>query len=96
MMPNKRELFSLLSKSIYDIHGLIFATTENGSIFKNIIRNCISCSHDEADTNMFVHLKHAIEHDQIKTACIHLNDTELVIIAVSFFCRVEQARLSYS
>ena len=34
---------------------------------------------------MFVHLKHAFEKDFVKTACILAYDTDVVIIAISFF-----------
>ena len=87
---NKTELYSLLAKSVYNIHsGLVYASINTSSVCNKIVRNEITCSHEEADTRMFVHLKHGIEKDFIKTACILANDTDVVAIAISFFCELK-------
>ena len=84
---NKTELYSLLAKSVYNVHsGLVYATINNSSVCNKIVRSEIPCCHEEADTRMFVHLKHALEKDLIKSACILANDSDVVIIAISFFC----------
>ena len=56
--------------------------TELYSLLAKIV---YTCSHEEADTRMFVHLKHALAKDIINTA----NDTDVVIIAISFFCELK-------
>ena len=88
---NKTELFSMLAKSIYNINnGIVYATINTSSVCNKIARNAITCMHEEADTRIFVHLKHAINFDLIKTACILSNDTDVIIIAISHF---EQLKL---
>lgn len=83
---NKTELFSMLAKSIYNIdNGVVYATINNSSVCNKIARNSITCNHEEADTRIFIHLKHAIEMDLVKTTCILSNDSDIVIIAVSYF-----------
>ena len=42
----------------------------------------ITCLHEEADTWMFVHLKHAIKKDFVNAACILANNTDIAIIAI--------------
>ena len=41
--------------------------------------------HEQADTRLFVHLKHAIQNDLIASASIHANDTDIVVLAIAFF-----------
>ena len=61
---NKTELFCLLAKSIGTIEtGIVYATFNETSICNKLARQQIFCTHEEADTRMFVHLKHAIEKD---------------------------------
>ena len=74
----------LLAKSIYTINkGLVYATIKDRSISNKIVRESIQCTHEEADSRIFVHLKHAIEKDCITTTSIHANDTDIIVI--SFF-----------
>ena len=87
---NKAELFSMLAKSIYSIpSGLGYATHNASSVCNKIDRNTIACTHEEADTRIFIHLKHAIEKDLIRTACILSNDTDVIIIALSYFAQLK-------
>ena len=86
---NKMELFILLAKSIYTIDkGIVYCTIKDSSICNKVIRSPINCSHEEADTRVFVHLKHAIQKDCITTASIQSNDTDIIVIAISFFHEV--------
>ena len=83
---NKTELFTLLADSIYNIqNGIVYATKNSGTVCNKITRESISCSHEEADTRIFVHLKHAIETDMINSACILSNDSDIVILSIAFF-----------
>ena len=66
-----KELFLLLADSIYNIQdGIVYATKISSSICNKIVRDCIPCDQEEADTRIFIHLKHAIEVDMIKSACV--------------------------
>ena len=83
---NKTDLFEFLAKSIYGIEtGIAYATVANSTICNNIIRKPIECTHEEADTRLFVHLKHAIQKDSISSASIHANDSDIIILAIAFF-----------
>ena len=83
---NKTDLFLLLAKSIYSIQtGLAYATIGDSSICNKVVRASIPCIHEEADTRIFVHLKHAVEKDCITTAAIHANDTDIFVLASAFF-----------
>ena len=83
---NKTDLFEFLAKSIYYVEkGIAYATAANSSICNKIIRRPIECTHEEADTRLFVHLKHAIQTDSISSASIHANDSDIIILAIAFF-----------
>ena len=80
----------MLAKSIYNItSGLVYATLNASSVCNKIVRNTIVCTHEEADTRIFIHLKHAIQKDVIRTACILANDTDVIILAVSHFAQLK-------
>ena len=64
---------------------IIYASYNETSICNKITRQPILCSHEEADTRLFVHSKHAIDIDCISSACILSNDTDIIILAVAFF-----------
>ena len=63
----------------------VYATNKNNSVCNRIIRQFIHCQHEEADTKIFVHIKHAIENDHIASASIYANDTDIIILAIAFF-----------
>ena len=87
---NKSELFCLLAKSICTIEdGIVYASYNETSICNKLARQQIPCTHEEADTRIFVHLKNAIERDCISSACIMCNDTDIVILATAFFKELE-------
>ena len=91
---NKTELFILLAKSIYSIEeAVVYATIQNSSISNKVIRSPIHCTQEEADTRMFVHLKHSIERDFVTTASIHANDTDIIVIAISHFHELSELGL---
>ena len=83
---NKSDLFEFLAKSVYCVEkGISYTTVANSSICNKIIRRPIECTHEEADTRLFVHLKHAIQTDSISKASIHANDSDIIILAIAFF-----------
>ena len=91
---NKTDLFLLLAKSIYSIQtGLAYATIGDSSICNKVVRASIPCIHEEADTRIFVHLKHAVEKDCITTAAIHANDTDIFVLATAFFHQLSEIGL---
>ena len=57
----------------------------NSSICNKFIRRPIECTHEEADTRLFVHLKHAIQTDSISSASIYANDSDIIILEIAFF-----------
>ena len=62
----EKDLFEFLAKSIYVVEtGIANATVANRTICNNIIRRLIECTHEDADTRLIVHLKHAIQKDSI-------------------------------
>ena len=59
---NKSELFSLSVKSICTFeNGIVYATHNETTTCNIIARQTISRTHKEADTRLFVYIKHAIE-----------------------------------
>ena len=85
-LGNKEELFQLLADSILNVEkGLVYATLGNSTVCKRIQRKPICCNHEEGDTKIFVHLKHAIENDLIGTASIQAYYTDIVILSLAFF-----------
>ena len=79
-------MFIFLAKNIYSIIGGVdYTTIQNSSISNKVIRSPIQRTQEEADTRMFVHLKHSIERDFITTTSIHANDTDIIIISISHF-----------
>ena len=65
---NKSDLFEFLAKSVYCVEkGTSYTTVANSSICNKIFRRPIECTHEEADTRLFVHLKHAIQRLNIKS-----------------------------
>ena len=83
---NKADLFKLLAKSVNCVErGIAYASCAHGSVCNKIIRAPIECTHEEADTRIFVHLLHAIQNDSISSASIHANDSDIVILAIAFY-----------
>ena len=50
------------------------------------------CSHEEADTRIFLHVSHAVK-EGIKTVMISANDTDVLVIAVSTFSQLQELGL---
>ncbi len=43
------------------------------------------CSHEEADTRIVVHIRHAVQTEQTKTVLVRMVDTDVVVILVGKF-----------
>jgi hypothetical protein len=88
---NKSELFELLADVLVEVDSddgkLVVAKNEN------TLSNCDTfhqppCTHEEADTRIFVHLKNAIQEDNIESATVLSNDTDISVIAAATFNRL--------
>ena len=86
---NKEELFTLLAKELakqISSSQVIVATTSD-TVVSNmpIDRGSLSpCNHEEADTRILLHVKHAAQNNHTRI-CIQTVDTNVVVIAVSIF-----------
>ena len=70
------DLFQFLVKSIDCVEkGIAYATVANSSICNKIIRRPIQCTHEKAETRLFVHLKHAIQTDSISSLSFSVDNT---------------------
>ena len=85
---NKEQLYSLLANKIREIAGnaLVVATLcESVVSNKEIDKTTLSpCNHEEADTRVFLHVKDILRSLQGRI-CICASDTDVVILAISFF-----------
>ena len=63
----------------------IIVTKKNQAISnKNRDLSSLTCSHEEADTRMFVHARHAIISGA-KRITMRVTDTDILVIAISLF-----------
>src|SRR6218665_1160002 len=93
---NKKELYPFLADSLKeaDPQNLVFVSKEDGAIANvdacSHLTMKLSCNHEEADTQLFVHVHHAIKHSAIKTVAVLSNDIDIVVIAVAVFADLQQ------
>lgn len=85
---NKTELFNFLAQKIAQMStpSMIIVTKED-----DIASNCrvstdrlAPCSHEEADTRIFLHARNAAEEGS-KVLMVKANDTDVLVIAISVF-----------
>ena len=85
---NKTELFEFLATHIEHtetLNTVIVTKGEDAVSNTNINRNELSpCTHEEADTRLFVHAKDASTEGN-KKIIISSTDTDVVVIAISCF-----------
>lgn len=83
---NKTELFHFLADKIADMDTVnsVVVTKEELALSKHVLSldDISPCSHEEADTRMFVHARHAVKEGK-KVLMIKANDTDVVVIAIS-------------
>ena len=94
---NKAELFHLISKKITrnrTDHKMVLATQGKNVIFSSIIviDRFSSCNHEEADTRMFLHLKHFLATGHCKVS-LKTVDKDVVIITISLFHKLDLEEL---
>ena len=91
---NKTELFKLLAEAVgsIDMPGKELYSTYGDSVVTRGARECIEglqpCSHEEADTRIFLHvLQAAKQHDRIMIRTV---DTDVFVLAVSQMQRIPE------
>ena len=85
---NKTELFHFLADMIvgHCTDNIVYVTQGDTVLcnFEANVDNLAPCNHEEADTRIFVHVKHSVEKGH-KVVLIKANDTDILVIAVSVF-----------
>ena len=93
---NKTELFSFLAERIASLNpskSVCVTQGENVLCNNNIdLSGLCPCNHEEADTRLFVHLKHAAIQ-VLKTSLVVSTDTDVVVLAISMFAKLEIDKL---
>lgn len=91
---NKTELFEFLAHKIASMdtqNKSCIIVTMGNAVLCNLDDQDVSdlqgCTHEEADTRMFLHAGYAAKHD-VSDAIICSSDTDVVVIAVSLFQRL--------
>ena len=83
---NKTELFHFLADKIAEMHtmNVDIVTKEEQALSTQVINldHLVPCSHEEADTRIFVHAKHAVMEGN-QTLMVKANNTDVVVVAVS-------------
>ena len=83
---NKAELFNFLADKISGMAtpNVVIVTKEEDAISNSTIdlAGVAPCSHEEADTRIFVHARHAAEAGS-KVIMVKANDTDILVIAIS-------------
>ena len=89
---NKVELFHFLAENIvrsdFPENKIVYVTYEEEVWTKDAIP-MDNCSHEEADTRMVVHAKHALSHD-MKNVEIRTVDSDVVVIFVANFSKLHE------
>ena len=93
---NKAELFNFLADKIACVAtpNVVTVTKEEDDVSSRTINlaGVAPCSHEEADTRIFVHARHATEAGS-KVIMVKANDTDVVIIAVSVLQTLQELGL---
>ena len=93
---NKEELFLFLSKECVKVKtpGQIISTIGSEVLLKDAgdMSNLTPCNHEEADTPRFVHLYDCVMQGYRKLL-IRTVDTDVVVLAISVFGRVDMLEL---
>ena len=93
---NKTELFHFIADKLCETEtaSTVVVTKEEDAISNKMMSldAVVPCSHEEADTRIFVHARDATQ-DGCKSLIIKANDTNVVIIAVSVLPSLQQLGL---
>lgn len=91
---NKSELFSYLARKITESNtsGKVIVNTLQEKVLVSPpvinVDNLEPCNHEEADTRIFLHVKHA-KGDGYRKVIIRTVDTDVVVLATSYFFQLE-------
>ncbi|KAJ8405154.1 hypothetical protein AAFF_G00321450 [Aldrovandia affinis] len=93
---NKAELFNFLADKIARVAtpNVIIVTKEEDAVSDRTINlaGVAPCSHEEADTRIFLHARHATEAGS-KVIMVKASDTDVVVIAVSVLQALQELGL---
>ena len=93
---NKTELFQFLADVIVEhCTGNIVFVTRAENVVCNLrvdLNNLAPCNHEEADTRIFVHVRHSVEKGN-KVVLVKANDTDILVIAISVFSSLREIGL---
>ena len=85
---NKTELFNFLAdKIVENCTENTVLVTQKEDVLCNLqfnVEGLMPCNHEEADTRIFLHVRHAVAGGH-KQVIIKANDTDVLVIAVSMF-----------
>ena len=95
-MDDKTELFFFLASNMAEIetNKYLITTQGNGVLSSNQedVSTLVPCTHEEADTRIFLHLKDAVRHGY-SNASIRTVDTEVVGLAITSVNRLNLSEL---
>ena len=94
---NKTELFDYLAERVVEHHyeKRVIITRGPRALSNHTHANISEispCSHEEADTRIFLHIKDAVKGG-FKTVMIKANDTDVLVIAVATFSQLQELGL---
>ena len=94
---NKKELFQYLTASVQSLEAsdvVILSTADVDVIGSTTIdkTGLAPCNHEEADTRIFIHVKHASENG-MKKILVRTVDTDVVVLAIALKRKLELKEL---
>ncbi|KAK4304447.1 hypothetical protein Pmani_023602 [Petrolisthes manimaculis] len=93
---NKTELFEFLADKIVEncTDNIVYVTRGKNVVCNQMVNlgYLSPCNHEEADTRIFVHVKHSTEEGK-KHVLIKANDTDIFVIAVNVFSNLKELGL---
>ena len=96
---NKSDCYPYLAKKMTEIaksqdHLQVSTTNENVISNREVpdLEMLQPCSQEEADTRVFLHLKHAVAHGH-KKALIKTSDTDIVVLAIYHYHELQSMGL---
>ena len=96
---NKSELFHFLSQQVVLLptgEGKVIYATDGTGVLSTLasqeLGSLTPCSHEEADTRLFLHALDAVQKGYRKL-CVRTVDTDVVVLAISMFHRINAEEL---
>ena len=89
---NKTEFFQFMAEKIVSLpseNDIIVTRNDQALSNKNRDLSGLTCSHEEADTRIFVHARYAIIAGA-KRITMKVNDTDILVITISLFSFLQQ------